>query len=288
MRVADAAEIGDNDLADSKSAESASQSRTWEACSTPSIARARTAVFPGYWRARGHGRDLSLPREPVRRHDRRGAARARPGTGPKLRRARRRRRSSGRALKPETYVIVGGGLAGAMAGVVLRDEGFSGRVVLIGGEDHPPYERPPLSKEYLRGEVPVENAYVRPPTFYDETSRLGLAPAPHCRASERVVDLEDGERVPYDKLLIATGARNRPLPVAGVDLEGVFDLRTIEDADRIRARPSPGGRRSSSAWASSARRSRPRSGSSGSRSLSSARECALAARPWRGRGRSAS
>ena len=137
---------------------------------------------------------------------------------------------------------MGGGLAGAMAGVVLRDEGFSGRVVLIGGEDHPPYERPPLSKEYLRGEVPVENAYVRPPTFYDENNieaRLGTRAA-RVEPSERVVDLEDGERVPYDKLLIATGARNRPLPVAGVDLEGVFDLRTIEDADRIRAEALPG------------------------------------------------
>ncbi|MDP9257304.1 MAG: FAD-dependent oxidoreductase [Actinomycetota bacterium] len=120
--------------------------------------------------------------------------------------------------------------------MTLRDESFDGRIVLIGAEDHPPYERPPLSKEYLRGEVSFANAYVRQPDFYEANgieARLGTRAA-RVAPSERVVELEDGERVAYDKLLIATGATNRRLSVAGVDLEGVYDLRVVEDADRIR------------------------------------------------------
>jgi 3-phenylpropionate/trans-cinnamate dioxygenase ferredoxin reductase subunit len=116
--------------------------------------------------------------------------------------------------------------------------------VLFGEEPHLPYERPPLSKEYLRGEVPFEDAYVRPPDFYAAhgiEARLGTRVA-RVEPSERVVELADGERVRYDRLLIATGARNRRLPVAGVDLEGINDLRTIEDADCIRALSAPGRR----------------------------------------------
>jgi 3-phenylpropionate/trans-cinnamate dioxygenase ferredoxin reductase subunit len=137
---------------------------------------------------------------------------------------------------------VGASLAGATAALTLREEGFQGRVVLFGDEPHMPYERPPLSKEYLRGEAPFLNAYVRPPDFYDANgieARLGTRVA-RVEPSERIVELADGERVRYDRLLIATGARNRGLPVAGADLEGVTDLRTIEDADRIRAHASSG------------------------------------------------
>jgi len=137
---------------------------------------------------------------------------------------------------------VGASLAGATAALTLREEGFQGRVVLFGDEPHIPYERPPLSKEYLRGEAPFLNAYVRPPDFYAANgieARLGTRVA-RVEPSERIVELADGERVRYDRLLIATGARNRGLRVASADLEGVTDLRTIEDADRIRAHASSG------------------------------------------------
>jgi 3-phenylpropionate/trans-cinnamate dioxygenase ferredoxin reductase subunit len=137
---------------------------------------------------------------------------------------------------------VGASLAGATAAATLREEGFEGRVVLVGEETHLPYERPPLSKEYLRGEVAFENALVRPADFYAEQeveTRLGVR-AVRLDVGEGIVALADGERLAYDKLLIATGARNRRLAIPGVDLEGVFDLRTIDDANRIRATALPG------------------------------------------------
>jgi 3-phenylpropionate/trans-cinnamate dioxygenase ferredoxin reductase subunit len=143
---------------------------------------------------------------------------------------------------PETFVIVGASLAGGGAAATLRQEGFDGRVVLIGAEPQPPYERPPLSKEYLRGESPFDKALVQPPEFYDENSietRFGVR-ATRVDAAEKVVELHDGERVAYDRLLIATGSRNRRIPIPGLDLEGIYDLRTVADSDRIRAEISPG------------------------------------------------
>ena len=120
--------------------------------------------------------------------------------------------------------------------MTLREEGYEGRVVLVGEERHLPYERPPLSKEYLRGEVTFERALVRTSDFYAEQeieTRLGVRAA-LLDPSKRIVELADGERLPYDKVLIATGARNRRPDIGGLDLEGVFDLRTVDDADRIR------------------------------------------------------
>jgi 3-phenylpropionate/trans-cinnamate dioxygenase ferredoxin reductase subunit len=145
---------------------------------------------------------------------------------------------------PETLVIVGANLAGGEAAATLRQEGFDGRVVLIGAEPRAPYERPPLSKEYLRGEFSFEQALVRPSNFYDEKgieTRFGVR-ATGVHAAEQVVELEGGERLPYDKLLIATGGRNRRFPIPGLDLEGVYDLRTVADCDRIRAEITPGRR----------------------------------------------
>ena len=142
----------------------------------------------------------------------------------------------------ETFVIVGGGLAGGGAAATLREEGFDGKVVLIGEERQPPYERPPLSKEYLRGESAFEGALVRSPDFYDENgveTRFGVR-ATRVDAAEKVLELDDGERVAYDRLLITTGSRNRRLPVAGQDLEGIYSLRTVADSDRIRAEIAPG------------------------------------------------
>ena len=143
---------------------------------------------------------------------------------------------------PETFVIVGASLAGGGAAAALRQEGFDGRVILIGAEPQPPYERPPLSKDYLRGESSFERALVQPPDFYDDNdveTRFGVR-ATRVDAAEKVVELDGGERIPYDKLLVATGSRNRRFPVPGLDLEGVYSLRTVADSDRIRAEIAPG------------------------------------------------
>ena len=142
----------------------------------------------------------------------------------------------------ETFVIVGASLAGGWAAATLRQEGFDGRVILIGAEPQPPYERPPLSKEYLRGEFSFEGALVQPPDFYDENdieTRFGVR-ATRVDATEKVVELDGSEHVAYDKLLIATGGRNRRFTTPGAGLEGVYDLRTVADSDRIRAEIAPG------------------------------------------------
>jgi 3-phenylpropionate/trans-cinnamate dioxygenase ferredoxin reductase component len=139
-------------------------------------------------------------------------------------------------------VIVGASLAGGGAAATLRQEGFDGKVILIGAEPQPPYERPPLSKEYLRGESSFEQALVQPPDFYGENgieTRFGVR-ATRVDAAEKVVELDDGERVAYDELLVATGGRNRLLPIPGLHLEGVHDLRTVADCERIRTEIAPG------------------------------------------------
>src|SRR5688500_3915493 len=138
---------------------------------------------------------------------------------------------------PNAYVIVGGSLAGATAAATLREEGADGSVTLIGAEREPPYERPPLSKAYLRGDVPFEKSLVRPAAFYAEhrIETLSSVRATRIDTSARVVKLEDGRRVPFDVLLIATGGRNRRFSIPGSELEGIYSLRTVDDADRIRA-----------------------------------------------------
>jgi 3-phenylpropionate/trans-cinnamate dioxygenase ferredoxin reductase subunit len=144
----------------------------------------------------------------------------------------------------ETYVIVGASLTGARAAEALRKEGFEGRIVLVGAEAEPPYERPPLSKEYLRGEVAREKVFVLKPEAYEERAielRLGVA-ATRLDARERTVELADGERLPFEKLLLATGGRPRRLAAPGGDLEGVYYLRTIEDSDRLAQELRPGRR----------------------------------------------
>lgn len=143
-----------------------------------------------------------------------------------------------------TFVIVGAGLAGGTAAATLRQDGFDGGVVLIGEEPRPPYERPPLSKQYLRSEVPFEKALVRPEGFYVEhriDTRFGVA-ARRIDPVERRVELTTGDAVRYDKLLIATGVRNRRRPMPGLGLRNVFNLRSVSDADAIRAGIVPGRR----------------------------------------------
>ena len=134
-----------------------------------------------------------------------------------------------------TFVVVGANQAGGTAAAELREQGFEGRVVLIGDDPRPPYERPPLSKEYLRGEQPLEAGYVRPEAWWQEhdvQTHFGER-AERIDTGDRTVMLQGGEEIAYDRLLLATGARNRRLPMPGLDLEGVFDLRTAGDARRI-------------------------------------------------------
>jgi 3-phenylpropionate/trans-cinnamate dioxygenase ferredoxin reductase subunit len=143
-----------------------------------------------------------------------------------------------------TIVVVGGGLAGATAAVTLREEGFEGRLVLVGAEAGLPYERPPLSKEYLRGEKPLERFLVRAPEVYES---LGVELRPgvsvtRLEPATRDALLDDGDRLRYDRLLLCTGGRNRRFPIPGLDLEGVHDLRTVANADRIREEARPGRR----------------------------------------------
>lgn len=141
-----------------------------------------------------------------------------------------------------TFVIVGASLTGGTAAATLRQDGFDGDVILVGAEPHPPYERPPLSKQYLRREVPFEKALVRPTGFYEAhaiDTRFGDA-ATHIDPAERKVELASGRSVRYDKLLIATGVRNRRPPIPGLNLENVFDLRSVDDADALRAEVVPG------------------------------------------------
>jgi 3-phenylpropionate/trans-cinnamate dioxygenase ferredoxin reductase subunit len=143
---------------------------------------------------------------------------------------------------PPTFVIVGAGLAGGTAAATLRQEGFDGRIVLVGAEPHPPYERPPLSKQYLRGQMPFEKALVRPADFYEYNGIETLygVRATRVKPIDRTVQLETGRRLRYDKLLISTGVRNRRLPIGGVELPGVFDLRSVADADALRAQIAGG------------------------------------------------
>jgi 3-phenylpropionate/trans-cinnamate dioxygenase ferredoxin reductase subunit len=143
-----------------------------------------------------------------------------------------------------TIAIVGASLTGSSAAATLREEGFDGRVLLIGAEPQPPYDRPPLSKNYLRGGMPFEKTLLRPADFYRERGielRLG-ATVVTVDPEKRALGLQDGERIEFDQLLIATGGRNRRFPIPGLDLPGVYDLRTVADADRIRDAIARGGR----------------------------------------------
>ena len=143
----------------------------------------------------------------------------------------------------DTLVIVGAAHAGGRAAQAIRAAGFAGRVVLVGEEAWIPYERPPLSKDLLKGEGGIERVQLNAPAFYDEKSielRLGErvdgidAKARHVRAG--------GSQIAYDRLMLATGARVRRLPIPGADLPGVAYLRTLDDAAALRARLAPGAR----------------------------------------------
>ena len=143
----------------------------------------------------------------------------------------------------QTHVIVGASLAGAKAAETLRQEGFGGRIVLVGAEHERPYERPPLSKGYLRGEAGREKVYVHDESFYAEHDielRLGRT-AESLDTSSSELALDGGERLRYDRLLIATGAEPRRLAIPGAELDGVLYLRSVQDSDALRERLDGGG-----------------------------------------------
>ena len=143
----------------------------------------------------------------------------------------------------QTMVIVGASLAGAKAAETLRDEGFDGRIVLVGEESERPYERPPLSKDYLRGEAERSKVYVHDEGFY-AANDIELRTSCHVETidvrSHEIV-LAAGERLSYDRLLLSVGAEPRRLSLPGADLPGVLYLRTLSDSDELHARLEAGG-----------------------------------------------
>jgi 3-phenylpropionate/trans-cinnamate dioxygenase ferredoxin reductase subunit len=134
------------------------------------------------------------------------------------------------------YVIIGGGMAGGRACEGIRKVDEGGRVVLVTDEAHRPYERPPLSKEYMVGEKGLSRVYLRPEGYYPEHNVdvwTGVR-ATEVSPASNVVTFDNGEQVRYGKLLLATGGRAKRLPLPGNDLPGVFTLRTIDDSDAIK------------------------------------------------------
>jgi 3-phenylpropionate/trans-cinnamate dioxygenase ferredoxin reductase subunit len=144
----------------------------------------------------------------------------------------------------ETALILGGGQAGAQAAASLRQEGFGGRVLLIGAEPMLPYQRPPLSKAFLAGELPRERLLIKPEAFYRQTdieSLLGVA-ATTLDAQAKRLTLDDGQQLAFDQLLLATGGRPRQLDCPGADHPRLHCLRTVADVDRLRLHFTAGAR----------------------------------------------
>ena len=134
-----------------------------------------------------------------------------------------------------SYVIVGAGIAGNAAAETLRKQGFEGEVHLVGAEPHRPYDRPPLSKEFLSGSKEQDKLFFKPEDFYAEHSiqlHLGTE-ATALDPTSKTLTLVDGASLRFDKLLLATGSRVRTLPIPGSELEGIHYLRTIDDSQAI-------------------------------------------------------
>jgi 3-phenylpropionate/trans-cinnamate dioxygenase ferredoxin reductase subunit len=143
---------------------------------------------------------------------------------------------------PETFVVVGGGHAGAQAVDSLRRENPAAKIVLVAGEPVLPYQRPPLSKKFLGGELELERLGIRPASFYESIHCEVVTGNPVAvidRKSRRLA-LADGATLAYDKVVLATGGRPRPLPVPGADLPGVHLLRTVAEVQAIRQEIAPG------------------------------------------------
>lgn len=144
----------------------------------------------------------------------------------------------------EILIILGGGQAGAQAVASLRQEGFGGRILLVGGEPLPPYQRPPLSKAFLAGELPRERLLIKPEAFYQQQDVeviLGVA-ATGLNTGARELQLADGRTLHYDQLLLATGGRPRHLECPGAEHPRLHYLRTVADVERLRPGFQPGAR----------------------------------------------
>jgi len=140
-------------------------------------------------------------------------------------------------------VIIGDGLAGGNAAATLREEGFPGPVVLISREPGVPFGRPPLSKTYLRSEEDLSAWYVRPADWYaDHDVELRSGAVAAIEPSAHTITLDSGEELGYQKVLIATGGRNRRLGIPGADLPGIHYLRTVAECDAIKREARPGRR----------------------------------------------
>jgi 3-phenylpropionate/trans-cinnamate dioxygenase ferredoxin reductase subunit len=146
------------------------------------------------------------------------------------------------ATGKETVVIVGAGLAGGNAAVTLRQEGWQGRILLLGSEPTIPFGRPPLSKTYLRGEEDLSGWYVKPVDWYGERD-IELRTSTTVRrvdTAQRQLQLADGTALDYDRLMLCTGGSNRRLEVPGANLPGVYHLRSLAQCEAIRQAARPG------------------------------------------------
>jgi 3-phenylpropionate/trans-cinnamate dioxygenase ferredoxin reductase component len=135
-----------------------------------------------------------------------------------------------------SFTIVGGGLVGAIAAQTLREEGYDGKIILLGEESNRPYERPPLSKDYLQGNADRDSIFVHPAHWYAENA-VELRPGDPVTSLDppsRTITTATGARLHYDRLLLATGSKPRRLEVPGADLAGVCYLRNVEDSERIK------------------------------------------------------
>jgi len=138
-------------------------------------------------------------------------------------------------------VIIGAGQAGGQCAASLRRNGYDGSIILIGDEPHPPYQRPPLSKAYLSGEIEQDRLWVQPPEVWADQKvelKLGVSVTKIDRSGKTIL-LEDGSSLGYGSLVLATGSRVRPLPVPGAELDGVRYLRTIADIDILKSDVKP-------------------------------------------------
>jgi 3-phenylpropionate/trans-cinnamate dioxygenase ferredoxin reductase subunit len=148
------------------------------------------------------------------------------------------------AGSPQRIVIIGAGQAGGQAAYSLRLGGFAGQITIVGDEPAPPYQRPPLSKAYLKGEMDAERLFLKPLDYYVE-HRIELVTSEAATAIDllaRTVALSGGRQLSWDRLVIATGARPRKLSLAGAELQGVSELRTLADVDRIKQAAVAGAR----------------------------------------------
>jgi 3-phenylpropionate/trans-cinnamate dioxygenase ferredoxin reductase component len=142
----------------------------------------------------------------------------------------------------DPLVVVGAGQAAAQLIASLAHDGGLGTVVLLGDEPHLPYQRPPLSKKFLAGEITLDRLFVKPQAFYDQAGvelRLGVR-AERIDRGAKAVELADGSRLAYATLVLATGSQPRRLPLPGAELDGVLYLRTVADVTAIRSRFAPG------------------------------------------------